>query len=154
MKWIVSYFEQENTVQPAEVFEDELYRANPKFLGKLLYIHDQLKEYGHQLGGGYVEKCHNYQGLWEIRIIHSNKLVREFFSFDGERIVLLHGYVKSVGQPASNCREPPHRQRHDERARGQRDPPRASPWSASRFRRRGSARSFLRYYYWMWCRWM
>jgi phage-related protein len=79
----------------------ELYQANPKFLGKLLYIHDQLKEYGHQLGGGYVEKCHDYQGLWEIRIIHSNKLVREFFGFDGERIVLLHGYVKSVGQPAS-----------------------------------------------------
>ena len=101
MKWIVNYFEQENTVQPAEVFEDELYQANHKFLGKLLYIHDRLKEYGHQLGGGYVEKCHDYQGLWEIRIIHSNKLVREFFGFDGERIVLLHGYVKNVGQPAS-----------------------------------------------------
>jgi hypothetical protein len=101
MKWIVSYFEQENTVQPAEVFEDELYRANPKFLGKLLYIHDQLKEYGHQFGGGYVEKCHDYQRLWEIRIIQSNRLVREFFGFDGEHIVLLHGYVKSVGQSAS-----------------------------------------------------
>jgi phage-related protein len=100
MEWILSYFEQENAIQPAEVFEDELYQANPKFLGKLLYIHERLKEYGHQLGG-YVEKCHDYQGLWEIRIIHSNRLVREFWGFDGEHIVLLHGYVKSVGKPAS-----------------------------------------------------
>ena len=66
-----------------------------------MYVHDQLKDRGYKLGGGYVEKCHDYQGLWEIRIIHSNRLVREFFGFDEARIVLLHGYVKSVGRPAS-----------------------------------------------------
>ena len=33
--------------------------------------------------------------------IHSNKLVRELCGFDGERIILVHGYVKKVGQPAS-----------------------------------------------------
>ncbi len=101
MEWTVNYFEQENAIQPAEVFEDKLYQANHKFLGKLLYVHDQLKDRGYKLGGGYVEKCHDYQGLWEIRIIHSNRLVREFFGFDEARIVLLHGYVKSVGRPAS-----------------------------------------------------
>jgi len=44
MLWMISYFEQENTIQPAEVFEDKLYQINHKFLGKLLYIHDRLQE--------------------------------------------------------------------------------------------------------------
>jgi phage-related protein len=100
MSWVIDYFERENGVQP-EVFEDELHRLNKKMLGKLLYIQDQLKHCGQQLGGGYIEKCHDYQGLWEIRVIHSNNLIRELCGFDGERIILVHGYVKKVGQPAS-----------------------------------------------------
>ena len=98
---MIGYFEQENGIQPAEVLEDELHRLNKKMLGKLLYIQDQLEQSGHQLGGGYIEKCHDYQGLWEIRLIYSNSLIRELCGFDGERIVLVHGYVKKVGQVAS-----------------------------------------------------
>ena len=101
MKWTIEYFEQEDTTQPAEIFEDELARTYPKVLGKLIQITDQLVIEGNQLGGGYIEKCHNYKGMWEIRVIHSGTLAREFFGFDGERIVLLHGYVKRTGQPAS-----------------------------------------------------
>jgi hypothetical protein len=44
---------------------------------------------------------HDYEGLWEIRVIHRGMLVREFFGFDKERIVLLHGYTKRTAQPAS-----------------------------------------------------
>ena len=61
----------------------------------------ELESYGYQLGGGYIEKCHDYQGMWEIRVIQSGTLAREFFGFDGERIVLLHGYTKRTGEPAS-----------------------------------------------------
>jgi len=39
--------------------------------------------------------------MCEIRVIHSGTLAREFFGFDKERIVLLHGYTKRTGQPAS-----------------------------------------------------
>ena len=39
--------------------------------------------------------------MWEIRAIYSGSLAREFFGFDEEHIVLLHGYIKRVGQPAS-----------------------------------------------------
>ena len=53
------------------------------------------------MGGGYIEKCHDYKGMWEIRVIHSGTLARELFGFDNERIVLLHGYTKRTGQPAS-----------------------------------------------------
>jgi hypothetical protein len=101
MKWTVEYFEQENTSQPAEVFEDRLDSTYPKLSGKLLRIVYELQFYGHQLGGGYIEKCHDYEGLWEIRVIHSGTLARELFGFDEKRIVLLHGYIKRTGQTAS-----------------------------------------------------
>ena len=101
MSWTIEYFEQENGTQPAEVFEDKLANLSKKLLGKLFYIRDQLELSGLRLGGGYIEKCHDYPGLWEIRVIHNNKLAREFCGFDSEYIVLIHGYIKNVGQPAS-----------------------------------------------------
>jgi hypothetical protein len=101
MRWTIEYFEQEDTTQPAEVFEDALDAAYPRLAGKLLRVTEELQFSGHRMGGGYVEKCHDYQGIWEIRVIHSGTLAREFLGFDGERIILLHGYVKRTGQPAS-----------------------------------------------------
>src|SRR5215469_705838 len=101
MKWKMEYFEQEDTMQPAEVFEDALDAIHPKLSGKLLQVTEKLELYGHQLGGGYIEKCHDYQGIWEIRVIYGGTLAREFFGFDKQRIVLLHGYIKRTGRPAS-----------------------------------------------------
>ena len=101
MTWKIEYFEQGDTTQPAEVFEDTLDRTYPKLSGKLLRIVPELQLYGYSLGGGYIEKCHEYQGLWEMRIIQNGMLAREFFGFDREHIVLLHGYIKRTGEPAS-----------------------------------------------------
>jgi len=101
MKWVLEYFEQEDTTQPAEVFEDALDKTYPKLSGKLLRVVSELQFYGHLLGGGYLEKCRDYEGLWEIRVIHSRTLARELVGFDGNRIVLLHGYTKQTGQTAS-----------------------------------------------------
>jgi len=101
MKWAIEYFEQENTAQPAEVFEDALARRDIRLAGKLARVIAEVSAYGHQLGGGYIEKCHDYKGMWEIRIIYNGALARMFFGFDGERVVLLHGYTKRVGQRAS-----------------------------------------------------
>jgi hypothetical protein len=101
MEWTIEYFEQADTVQPAEFFEDTLDTTNSKLAGKLARITGELQSYGHLLGGGYIEKCHDYEGMWEIRVIHSGMLAREFFGFDRNRIVLLHGYTKRTGEPAS-----------------------------------------------------
>jgi len=101
MMWKIEYFERENLIQPAEIFEDELDKNYPKLAGKLIAIITQLGQDGYRLGGGYIEKCREYVGLWEIRAIHNKALARELFGFDGERIVLLHGYVKQTGEPAS-----------------------------------------------------
>lgn len=101
MNWSIEYFEQADTSQPAEIFEDALVQSQPKLAGKLLRIAVALQSSGHQLGGGLIEPCHGYHGLWEMRTIQNAWLAREFFGFDNQRIILLHGYVKRTGQPAS-----------------------------------------------------
>lgn len=101
MKWAIEYYERADTTQPAEVFEDALDRSHPKLAAKLARVAEELERSGPQLGGGYIEACRGYTGLWELRVIHSQWLGRELLGFDGERIVLLHGYVKRGGQPAS-----------------------------------------------------
>lgn len=85
MKWSIVYFERTDTTQPAEIFENMLHAKYSQILGKLLRITDDLAIYGYRLGGGYIEKCRDFQGLWEIRIIYSGTLARELFGFDGER---------------------------------------------------------------------
>lgn len=99
--WKIEYFEQRDTTQPAEVFEDTLDRTYPKLAGKLLRLVSELQLHGYSLGGGYIEKCHEYRGMWELRVIQSGMLAREFFRFDKEHIVLLHGYIKRTGEAAS-----------------------------------------------------
>ena len=103
MKWVVEYYEQADRTQPAEEFEVSLKRHHKKLGAKLRAIAAAIELYGPQLGGGLIEPCHDYKGLWEIRTIFNGFLGRELFGFDGEhhRVVLLHGYVKRVGQPAS-----------------------------------------------------
>ncbi|HEY7348343.1 MAG TPA: hypothetical protein VH599_08505 [Ktedonobacterales bacterium] len=101
MGWRVEYYEQEDTVQPAEVFEDALKRTHRKLATKLESIVLSLEIYGPRLGGGLIEACRGYSGLWELRAIFSGWLGREMFGFDGERVVLLHGYIKRAGEPAS-----------------------------------------------------
>ncbi len=103
MRWVVEYYEQTNTTQPAEAFEVSLKRHHKKLGAKLRAIAAAIEVYGPHLGGGLIEPCHDHKGLWEMRTIFNGFLGRELFGFDGEhhRIVLLHGYVKRVGQPAS-----------------------------------------------------
>jgi phage-related protein len=101
MAWMIEYYEQQDTTQPAEVFEDALTRRHMKLAGKLARIAVALQQHGHKLGGGLIEPCHGYNGLWEMRAISGQSLGREFFGFDGDRVVLLHGYVKRSRQEAS-----------------------------------------------------
>lgn len=99
--WTIDYFEQRDGTQPAEVFEDLLYRDYRKLAGKLRRVIVALEVSGPKLGGGLIESCHGYAGLWEARTIFHKTLGREFFGFDGDHVILLHGYVKQTGEPAS-----------------------------------------------------
>ena len=71
MKCSIEYFELEDTTQPAEIFEDELYRIYTKLVGKLRYLAYQMQLYGHQLGGGYVENAIVMRicGRYELSIV-------------------------------------------------------------------------------------
>src|SRR5204863_4983840 len=100
MAWSIEYYAQADATQPAEIFEDALDRAHPKLAGKLARIAVEVQTQGYRLGGGLIERCRGYAGLWEMRAIHNQWLAREFFGFDETRVVLLHGYVKRGGQPA------------------------------------------------------
>ena len=102
MAWVVEYYEQQDSTQPAEVFEDDVDRRYPKLAGKLARIAVALETNGPQLGGGLIEPCHGYPGLWEMRAIFGQTLGRELFSFDGQQVILLHGYIKRAGQRASD----------------------------------------------------
>jgi hypothetical protein len=101
MVWSIEYYEQQDGTQPAEVFEDALDRRNLKLAGKLDRVMGQVEVRGPQAGAGMVEKCHSYPGLWEARAIFGGTLARELFGFDGSRAVMLHGYLKRTGEPAS-----------------------------------------------------
>lgn len=99
--WDIEYYEQHDGTQPGEVFEDALDVSHRRLAAKLARTVEALETAGYRLGGGKAEKCHTYPDLWEVRAIHAQTLARELFGFDGQRIVLLHGYVKRAGEPAS-----------------------------------------------------
>lgn len=61
MRWVVEYYEQADTTQPAEVFETSLKREHKKLGAKLRAIAAAIEEYGPQLGGGLIEPCHDYK---------------------------------------------------------------------------------------------
>src|SRR5258708_7435895 len=103
MSWNIEYYEQDDGTQPGEVFEDWLDRTHAKLSGKLANIWVAVKSNGRQLGGGYIEPCHDFPGLWEARAIFNSMLAREFFGWDGNTAILLHGYVKRVREPASDA---------------------------------------------------
>lgn len=101
MGWTIEYYEQADTTQPAEAFEDALDHTQPRLAAKLARFALELETYGPKLGGGYLETCHGYAGLWELRAIYSQWLARELLGFDQDRVVLLHGYLNRGGEPAS-----------------------------------------------------
>lgn len=101
MRWAIEYYEQATGVQPAEIFEDALKHDHPKLGGRLRRVLVGLLEHGRKLGGGLIEPMHDYPGLWEARAISESWLAREFFAWDGNTAILLHGYVKRAGQKAS-----------------------------------------------------
>lgn len=103
MPWSIEYFEKADGEQPAEVFEDRLEaspdRVERRISGKLLRITDEVAEKGYRTGGGYVEKCHEAPGIWQMKADSGGKRGREFFAFDEDRGVLLGGVVKGAREP-------------------------------------------------------
>ena len=100
MTWSIEYFEQEDGRQPAEDFEDGLDTNSDRDVrnigGKLMRVADQVAQDGYRTGGGYAEKCHDAPDIWQMKADAGKKRGREFFAFDGDRVVLLSGVVKNA----------------------------------------------------------
>jgi|GEM_PF-4432307 len=62
MRWVVEYYGQADTTQPAEEFEDSLKRHHKKLGAKSRAIAAAIEVYGPQLGGGLIEPCHDHKG--------------------------------------------------------------------------------------------
>lgn len=97
MPWRIEYFELADGRQPAEEFEDDLDSSSNKderrIGGKLIRVAEMLAQHGHMTGGGYAEKCEEYE-FWQLKANSGNRRGREFFGFDGDHAVLLSGVVK------------------------------------------------------------
>lgn len=104
MAYDIEYYAQgQDDRQPAEEFEDGLFRQSPKLLGKLQGVAASVaQELPRSIGGGLFEKVRKYPGLYEIRTIYSKGLARYIVVLDGRvdpaRLVLLHGVAKQTGE--------------------------------------------------------
>ena len=95
--------------QPAEEFEDALYRDNPRLLGKLQGVTSRVAaELPQSIGGGLFEKCRGFADLYEVRTIFGRQLARYIAALDGRadppRLLLLDGLSKRTGEPTPRSR--------------------------------------------------
>ncbi|MBI2844625.1 MAG: type II toxin-antitoxin system RelE/ParE family toxin [Armatimonadetes bacterium] len=94
MKWEVEYYEKENGEKPVREFQESL---PTKHWAKSARDVRLLEEFGTGLREPYVKpvKGEKYRGLWELRTRFGSDISRIFYFLPfGNRIVLLHGYVK------------------------------------------------------------
>lgn len=94
MKWEIEFYEKEDGEIPVENFLNTL---PPKHQAKAIREIELLEEYGIHLPFPHTSaiKGEDYKGLWELRIKVASDISRIFyFLHDGNRFVLLHGFVK------------------------------------------------------------
>jgi hypothetical protein len=95
MPWQVKYFEERERTIPAKRFENTLPK---KLRAKLLRITKEVAASDGAIGGGYFEPCHNYPGLYEVRVRFGQDLARFLCARDGNTLVLLGGVFKQMGE--------------------------------------------------------
>ena len=97
MAWDIEYFQRADGTAPALEFENNIAK---QMMGKLNSWADSIAESEGTIGGGRFKKCHDLADLWEIRVRVGKDLGRELCTRDGNRLVLLHGFVKPNGTPS------------------------------------------------------
>jgi phage-related protein len=96
MKWQVLFYEKANGVSPVKDF---LKTLPPGHQAKALREIDLLEQFGTALQRLHAAAVRQgrYTGLWELRIQFSGDASRIFyFLAQGNRFVLLHGFVKKT----------------------------------------------------------
>lgn len=94
MSWSVDYYRTERGEQPVKTFIDSL---PVKLRTKNMREIAMLEEFGTEMPAPYVKQLRGKDcpGLWELRVKLSSDITRIFYFYpSGNRILLLHGFVK------------------------------------------------------------
>ncbi len=101
MKWNVEYYTKENGEIPVLDF---LLSLEPKMMAKVRHIINLLEQCGTNLREPYAApiKGDKYKGLWELRVKFASDITRVFyFTFQGDKFILLHGIKKKTQKTPS-----------------------------------------------------
>ena len=96
MNWNIEYYAKENGEIPVLEF---LLSLEPKMRAKVKHMIDLLEQCGTNFREPYVApiKGDKYKGLWELRVKFASDITRVFyFTFQGNKFVLLHGIKKKT----------------------------------------------------------
>ena len=96
MAWTVDYYRTERGEQPVKMFIDSL---PVKLRAKNMREISMLEEFGTDMPAPYVKQIHGKDsaGLWELRVKLSSDITRIFYFYpEGNRILLLHGFLKKT----------------------------------------------------------
>ena len=92
----VYFFKTEQGKQPVRDWLKELSREDRKIIG------DDLKtaQFGWPLGMPLIRKLDT--NLWEVRSRLNNRIARVIFTVEGNKMVLLHGFIKKSQKTPPN----------------------------------------------------
>lgn len=93
MSWKIEFYETENGINSVADFIDKI--KDKKLKAKVLRDIKLLNDFGTELKQPYVDYLKD--GIWELRTKQSSNIARTlYFTFTGQKIVLLHGFVKKT----------------------------------------------------------
>ena len=88
MRLQVNFFKTANNKQPVRDWLKELPAEDRKTIGNDL----KTAQFGWPLGMPLIRKLE--ADLWEVRSRLHNRIARVIFTVDGDRMILLHGFIK------------------------------------------------------------
>lgn len=113
MKCTVDYYRTARGDSPVETFLDELpVKLRAKNFRELALLAD----FGTDLPAPYAKRLHGKEasGLWELRVKLASDITRIFYFFPvGNRVLLLHGFVKKADETPPKELQTAIRRMHD-----------------------------------------
>lgn len=99
VSWSIEFYETENGINCVKDFIDEI--KDKKLKAKVLNDIKLLNEFGTELRQPHTDYLKD--GIWELRTKQSSNIARTlYFTVSGQKIILLHGFVKKTPKTPSS----------------------------------------------------
>ena len=93
VSWTIEFYKTETGTECVKEFLDTI--ENPKLKAKVLQDIKLLKEFGTELRSPHTDYLGD--GIWELRTKQSSNIARTlYFTVTGQKIILLHGFIKKT----------------------------------------------------------